>query len=56
MKKRENYRKAFDNFDVKKIAKYDEKKVNELLCNKGIIRNKAKCEMFFANSKGVWKF
>ena len=40
LKKRENFRKAFDNFDYKKIAKYDEVKFNELIVNEGIIRNK----------------
>ncbi len=42
LQKRENFRKAFDNFDYKKIAKYDEKKFEELLENEGIIRNKLK--------------
>ncbi len=40
--KRKNYRKAFDKFDVKKIAKYGDKKVEELMANAGIIRNRAK--------------
>ena len=38
LKKRENYRKAFDNFDAEKIAEYDKKKIEELISNKGIIR------------------
>src|SRR5476651_638322 len=42
LKKRENYKKAFDSFDVKKIAKYDSKKVDLLLADAGIIRNKLK--------------
>ena len=42
LNKRENYRKAFDNFDYNKIAKYDENKIAELLQNEGIIRNKLK--------------
>jgi DNA-3-methyladenine glycosylase I len=42
LKKRENYRIAFDNFDPEKVAVYDKNKVNELLSNAGIIRNKAK--------------
>ncbi|OGU40111.1 MAG: DNA-3-methyladenine glycosylase [Ignavibacteria bacterium GWB2_35_12] len=42
LKKKEAFRKAFSNYDVKKIAKYDEKKVAELLNNEGIIRNKMK--------------
>src|SRR6476620_12503730 len=39
LSKRENYRKAFDNFDYKKVAKYEEDKVQELLLDSGIIRN-----------------
>ena len=42
LRKRENYRKAFDKFDVKKIAKYGDKKVEELMANAGIIRNRLK--------------
>ena len=42
LNKRENFRNAFDNFDYKKIAKYDEKKLAELAKNKGIVRNKLK--------------
>ena len=42
LKKRNNYRKAFDKFDYKKIAKYNEKKIQSLLKNEGIIRNKLK--------------
>jgi DNA-3-methyladenine glycosylase I len=42
LRKRENYRIAFDHFDPEKVAKYDEEKVQELLTNPGIIRNKAK--------------
>ena len=40
LNKRENFRKAFDNFDYKKIALYDEEKVNSLLADNSIIRNK----------------
>ena len=42
LRKRENYRKAFDKFEVKKIAKYGDKKIEELMANAGIIRNRAK--------------
>lgn len=42
LKKRENFKAAFDNFDYKKIANYSEEKVQELLLNAGIIRNKLK--------------
>lgn len=42
LKKRDAYRKAFDNFNVKKVAKYDDAKCAELLQNEGIIRNRLK--------------
>ncbi|MBQ2636591.1 MAG: DNA-3-methyladenine glycosylase I [Methanobrevibacter sp.] len=42
LKKRENFKNAFDGFDVLKVANYDENKVNELLENEGIIRHKGK--------------
>jgi DNA-3-methyladenine glycosylase I len=49
--KRENFRKAFDNFDYNKVAKYDKRKVNSLLKDAGIIRNKLKIESAIANAK-----
>ena len=42
LKKRENFKKAFDDFDVEKVAGYSEDKINELLENEGIIRHKGK--------------
>ncbi|GCD10264.1 DNA-3-methyladenine glycosylase I [Clostridium tagluense] len=42
LRKRENYRKAYDDFDFIKVAQYDDEKVIELIQNKGIIRNKLK--------------
>lgn len=42
LRKRENYRKAYDNFDFTKVAQYDDEKVIELIQNEGIIRNKLK--------------
>jgi DNA-3-methyladenine glycosylase I len=42
LRKRENYRLAFDHFDPEKVAKYGERKVQQLLSNAGIIRNRAK--------------
>ncbi len=51
LKKRENYRKAFDNFDAKKIACYDKQKVKKLLANEGIIRNRLKIEATVQNAK-----
>lgn len=68
--KRENYRKAFDNFEWEKIATYDEAKIEELLQNPGIIRNKLKVRAFITNAQAfirlrkkfgsfdsyIWKF
>ncbi|MCK4996788.1 DNA-3-methyladenine glycosylase I [Candidatus Pacearchaeota archaeon] len=51
LKKRENYREAFDNFDVHKIASYKKEKVQELLSNEGIIRNKLKIRSAIQNAK-----
>ncbi len=51
LKKRENFRKAFDDFDVQKVACYDEDKVNELLENEGIIRHKGKITSSINNAK-----
>ena len=45
--KRENFRKALDNFDFRKIAKYDQKKIDSLLQDSGIIRNNAKIAIFY---------
>src|SRR5215468_10038685 len=44
LRKRDNYRVAFDNFDPKIVARYDGKKVRSLLNNEGIIRNRLKIE------------
>ena len=44
LKKRENFRKAFDNFDPAKIARYNDKKIDKLLDDAGIIRSRAKIE------------
>ncbi|MDB2550749.1 DNA-3-methyladenine glycosylase I [Rickettsiales bacterium] len=51
LKKRENYRQAFDNFDPKIISKYDEDKKNELLQNSGIIRNRLKIKSAIKNAQ-----
>ncbi|GEC78013.1 DNA-3-methyladenine glycosylase I [Flavobacterium aquatile] len=70
LKKRENFRKAFDNFDYKKVAYYDEEKVEELLQDAGIIRNNLKVKGTISNaiafmevqkefgsfSKYIWNF
>ncbi len=49
--RRENFKKAFSNFDVKKIAKFDEVKVQELMQDAGIIRNKLKITGTVKNAK-----
>lgn len=49
--KRENYRKAFDNFNVDQIVNYNEEKVAELLENPGIIRNRLKINSVITNAK-----
>lgn len=51
LNKRENFREAFDGFDYRKIAKYPESKFNELLQNKGIIRNKLKIRSTITNAQ-----
>lgn len=70
LKKRENFRTAFDQFDYKKIANYDEDKIQELLLDAGIIRNRLKIRGTVANaiafmevqkeygsfSNYIWKF
>ena len=53
--KRENFRKAFDNFDFNKIAKYNKGKINSLLKDAGIIRNKLKIESAITNAKAFIK-
>ena len=51
LRKRENFRKAFDNFDYKKIARYDQSKIDSLLQNEGIIRNKLKVHSAVTNAQ-----
>lgn len=51
LKKRENFRKAFDNFDIERISKYDENKISELLANSGIIRSRNKIAAAISNAK-----
>ncbi len=70
LNKRKNYKRAFDSFDVKKIAQYDSRKINSLLKYSGIIRNKLKIAATIQNAKAfiatqkefgsfdkyIWKF
>lgn len=51
LKKRENFRKAFDNFDIRKVADYNNEKIAELLSNTGIIRSKNKILSAINNAK-----
>lgn len=51
LKKRENYRVAYDGFDPVKVARYDKRKVQRLLSNAGIIRNRLKIEASINNAK-----
>jgi DNA-3-methyladenine glycosylase I len=53
--KRKNFEKAFDNFDVGKIAKYKEAKINKLLNDAGIIRNRLKIHATINNAKAFLK-
>ena len=55
LQKRENFRKAFDNFDYRKMAEYDEMKLNELLKNEGIIRNRLKINSTVTNAIAFMK-
>jgi DNA-3-methyladenine glycosylase I len=51
LKKRENYRVAFDDFDASKIAGYDRKKIRQLMANAGIVRNRLKIEATVSNAR-----
>ena len=53
LNKRENYRKAFDNFEPAKIARYNNRKIDSLLKNPGIIRNRLKIEAAVTNARAV---
>ncbi|HRV93250.1 MAG TPA: DNA-3-methyladenine glycosylase I [Anaerolineae bacterium] len=51
LRKRENYRLAFDHFDIETVARYDAAKIEELLANPGIVRNRRKIEATVQNAK-----
>lgn len=55
LRKRENYRKAFDNFDIDKILKYDEEKIAALLQDAGIVRNRLKIRSVITNAEAFRK-
>ena len=56
LKKRENFRLAMDNFDYKKIVNYNEEKINELMNNSGIIRNRRKIEATINNTRVFFSY
>jgi len=51
LRKRENYRKAFDNFDPRRVSKYDQSKIEKLLGDAGIIRNRLKIKSAIGNAR-----
>lgn len=51
LKKRDNFRRAFDGFDPARIARYGDREVARLLCDAGIVRNRLKIEATIANAK-----
>jgi DNA-3-methyladenine glycosylase I len=51
LRKRQNYRKAFDHFDARRIARYDQRKVQTLLADAGIVRNRLKIAAAIQNAK-----
>lgn len=53
LRKRENYRRAFDHFDASLIARYDEKDLVRLLKNEGIVRNRLKIEAATTNARAL---
>lgn len=55
LKKRENYRKAFADFDPKKVARFTPKKIEALMQNEGIIRNRLKLESTVTNARAFLK-
>ena len=55
LRKRDGYRKAFDNFDAEKMARYSEKKIEQLLQDPGIVRNKLKVTSAVTNAQAFLK-
>lgn len=50
LNKRDNFERAFDGFDLEKVCAYEDKKIDELLCDSGIIRNRLKIKASISNS------
>jgi DNA-3-methyladenine glycosylase I len=55
LRKRDNYREAFDGFDPEKMARYDERKIEELMNNAGIVRNRLKINAAIINARAYLK-
>lgn len=55
LRKRDNYRLAYDQFDYRKVARYDAAKIEELLANSGIVRNQRKIEASIQNARAFLK-
>lgn len=55
LKKRDNFRIAFDNFNANRIANYNQQKIDKLMINKGIVRNKLKINATISNAKAFLK-
>lgn len=53
LRKRENFRRAFDGFDAEKIARYTDEDVQRLMADQGIVRNRAKIEATIANARAA---
>lgn len=53
LNKKDNFFKAFDNFDIKKVARYTDKKKEKLMLDAGIIRNRLKIEAAISNAKAI---
>jgi DNA-3-methyladenine glycosylase I len=53
LKKRENYRKAFDNFEIARVARYGQPDIARLLLDSGIVRNRLKIESAIKNARGI---
>ena len=51
LRKRDNYRRAFDHFDPRKVARYDDRKVQKLLADPGIVRNRLKITAAIQNAR-----
>src|SRR5437868_7750995 len=51
LNKRDNYRRAFDRFDPRKVARYDARKIKALLADEGIVRNRLKINASIQNAK-----